>query len=416
MSKTSIDDDMPDITIDSIALNLGCDEITISAWSTDDNISVSLSLDTKSSFGKSIKKARSIVPIHTANIKRSAYHRKDSNETVKYHSLPEIMQTVKDEFETGDESEQRCQIRPFIYLITFISFTLLCFLGMSTVTLQLPTMNITKNTIDSTAQRMTSTLEQYNLLMENIEQNKREIDMLQKNDVLTYNRQLRTTNDISKTNEHIKTELLPHLQKTYRLNQRKIQAMIDLIQRDSYRDTFEKYGNGPHSIELILRHNDSQDKQSIFVDLESIDVMPHTIHLFLEQVYHNLWKGAILRNSEQLGDQGSQTDLKADQKLDEFESLGLSSLHFIEENKIPLQNESDSSFLCYLNNGPDLQLAKDPKKITGPCFGKLSVENDLQKLFSDTAASTLIIEIARIVNLQMHAGLSYCSCSARHEG
>lgn len=71
----------------------------------------------------------------------------------------------------------------------------------------------------------------------------------------------------------------------------------------------------------------------------------------------------ILRKSGFIHDQSIlpiHTDLKADQKLDEFESLGLSSLHFIEENKMPLQIESESIFLCYLNNGPDLQFVKDP--------------------------------------------------------
>lgn len=414
MITASMYDDIPEITMDSIILNLGCDEMSISAWSTDDNISLSLSLDsTKSSFGKSIKKARSIVPLHTANIKRPAYQRKDSNETIKYHSLPEIMKTVKNEYENDNEHEvPRFHIRPFIYLFLFASATLLCFLSLSTVTLQLPKMNITKNTIDSTAQRMTSTLDQYNRLLQNIEQNKRVIDKLQKNNLPTPNRHLRTTNDISKTNEHIKRELLPHLKKTYRLNQRKIQAMIDLIQRDSYRDTFEKYGHGPHSIELILRQNESQDKQveSIIIDLESIDVMPHTIHLFLEQIYHDLWKGANLRNTGI----DIHTDLQADEKLDEFESLGLSSLHFLEKNEmLQSRTESDGIFLCYLNNGPNLQLIKNFEKTTGPCFGKLSSGESLQSLFSATPTSSLVIENARIINLQMHAGLSYTAAATR---
>lgn len=412
MSTASMYDDIPEITMDSMTLNLGCDEISISAaWSTNDNISLSLSLDTKSSFGKSIKKARSIVPLHTANIKRPAYRRKDSNETIKYHSLPEIMQKVKNEYENEYE-EPRFQIRPIIYLFLFTSSTLLCFLFLSTVTLQLPKMNIAENTIGSTAQRMTSTLDQFILLLQNIEQNKRDIDKLQKNILPTPNRHLRITSDISKTNEHIKKELLPHLQKTYRLNQRKIQAMIDLIQRDSYRDIFEKYGHGPHSIELILRQDESQDKQleSIIVDLESIDVMPHTVHLFIEQIYHDLWKGAILKNTGI----DIHTDLQADEKLDEFESLGLSSLHFLEKNEM-LQSlaESDGVFLCYVNNGPNLQLIKDFQKTTGPCFGKLSSGESLQRLFTATPMSTLVIENARIINLQMHAGLSYTAAATR---
>ena len=65
--------------------------------------------------------------------------------------------------------------------------------------------------------------------------------------------------------------------------------------------------------------------------------MPHSVHLFLEQVYHGLWNDcAFVINSPEVIQAGAlpNNDGKTyRQKMTEFEDMGLSKVHFQEYNK-----------------------------------------------------------------------------------
>jgi len=61
------------------------------------------------------------------------------------------------------------------------------------------------------------------------------------------------------------------------------------------REVQERFGKGPHRVkfDVFLPAAGGSDKQhaSFVVETAPLDVMPHAVHLFLEQVYHHLWDG-----------------------------------------------------------------------------------------------------------------------------
>lgn len=77
--------------------------------------------------------------------------------------------------------------------------------------------------------------------------------------------------------------------------QSRLQSIIGSIRAASNQQVLQKYGPGPHQVELDVKMTGYQDFQTIKLDLASIDVtdgMPHAVHTFLEQVDAKVWNGA----------------------------------------------------------------------------------------------------------------------------
>jgi len=61
-------------------------------------------------------------------------------------------------------------------------------------------------------------------------------------------------------------------------------------QRESKRTVLERFGPGPHQVQMTFEYPPSSNEQYNFIiELAPLDLVPHAIHLFLEQVEHGLW-------------------------------------------------------------------------------------------------------------------------------
>ena len=211
----------------------------------------------------------------------------------------------------------------------------------------------------------------------------------------------------------IKQEL-SNLEKVHRLHERQIRAMMDKIQRDSYRDVFEKFGKGPHSIEFMVSSSEKGILTPLILELASLESMPLSVHLFLEQVYHNLWSGISIHNID-----GKVLETDVGSHIKDFESLGISTVHFQEAN-VDMSNftsQDHALYVCFKDQGPNLsffnwsvdEALKNSK--TNTCFAKISRNEDNASIFE--TRETIFIERSRIMNLRMHTGLGYTADSSR---
>lgn len=73
------------------------------------------------------------------------------------------------------------------------------------------------------------------------------------------------------------------------------------IGRESWREAEEWFGPGPHRVEMDLEYPivNNKDPPStwprtrnrIIIEMAPLDLMPHSVNLFLQQVHHGLWDG-----------------------------------------------------------------------------------------------------------------------------
>lgn len=114
-----------------------------------------------------------------------------------------------------------------------------------------------------------------------------------------------------------------------------MEHQIELLQnatsRESRRAVLEKYGQGPHQVEIAIKAPNSK-LEVIVVEMAPLDLVPHAIHLFLEQVSHRLWDGTYLYlNGPHVMQSGPQDfQNKATSKLQKFVDAGLDKLAFPE--------------------------------------------------------------------------------------
>lgn len=95
------------------------------------------------------------------------------------------------------------------------------------------------------------------------------------------------------------------------------------IQRESRRSVVDKYGPGPHYVEItvdITSLPEDESMKSFVVELAPLSLMPHAVHLFLEQVHHKLWNNAwFYVNGPHVLQGGPQAD---EEELDRLHESG----------------------------------------------------------------------------------------------
>mmetsp|Transcript_39689 Transcript_39689/g.85609 ORF Transcript_39689/g.85609 Transcript_39689/m.85609 type:complete len:490 (-) Transcript_39689:71-1540(-) len=67
---------------------------------------------------------------------------------------------------------------------------------------------------------------------------------------------------------------------------------VGRIRNVSKRSVVAKYGKGPHHVELQVQFPSSSSPETIKIELAPLDIMPHSIHTFLEQIDEGMWDGA----------------------------------------------------------------------------------------------------------------------------
>lgn len=144
----------------------------------------------------------------------------------------------------------------------------------------------------------------------------------------------------------------------------RIQSLQDKIQRESYREVKERFGEGPYFVQfnIILPEEVVSDQfpelGSFVIQLATIDQMPHSIHLFLEQVQHNLWADcAIIINAPHILQIGPHSFSTRGDKLKPFKDLYLDKLAFQEYNET-FPHEKYTIGFAGRPSGPDFYINK----------------------------------------------------------
>lgn len=188
----------------------------------------------------------------------------------------------------------------------------------------------------------------------------------------------------------------------------------------------QRFGPGPHRVEIELEYSKVQltnpnasswprIRSKVVIELAPLDLMPHTVNLFMQQVHHGLWDKCSLISSAhhifQLGPSydndkkpepmiGEATDVPnvgedprddpGDQHYDHFHAKGLDKVSFQEySDKFPhvqwtvglagrpggpdfYINKIDNSLI----HGPGGQINRhDLHNEADPCFGKIALES-----------------------------------------
>lgn len=95
--------------------------------------------------------------------------------------------------------------------------------------------------------------------------------------------------------EEERRESLSELEKRTEIAESRLRYIVDSIRSASKEQVLQKYGPGPHQVELIVKLPGSQATQTIKLEMASVDTkfgMPHAVHTFLDQVQAKAWDGA----------------------------------------------------------------------------------------------------------------------------
>jgi hypothetical protein len=118
---------------------------------------------------------------------------------------------------------------------------------------------------------------------------------------------------------------------------RQIELLQNATQRESKRAAIEHFGEGPHRVKVSLKLPGDEEgiEHYIVIEMAPLDLMPHAVHLFLEQVAHHLWDNTkIYLNGPHIFQAGPQ-DYMGDTEgsaLQRFLDTKLDKLSFPEYN------------------------------------------------------------------------------------
>lgn len=183
----------------------------------------------------------------------------------------------------------------------------------------------------------------------------------------------------------------------------RIEMLQNQIREISHREALERFGPGPHRVQFLVEFEygkGTKVKSSTFtLELAPLDVMPHSVHLFLQMVAHQLWDGTVFLHTAHHVLQASPTDYDTgDSKRQTFDMAGLSHLSF-QEYSDQYPHEKYTVGFGGRPGGPDFYIStQDNTKYHGPggqgqhdlseeadpCFGRivegLDVINRLHRL------------------------------------
>lgn len=163
--------------------------------------------------------------------------------------------------------------------------------------------------------------------------------------------------------------------------------------------SFCSFGPGPHRVRFTVRLPHHPIEGDFVAEMAGLDVMPHAVHLFLEQVHHELWDNTFFYlNGPHVLQAGPQDweEGELGSNLKRFTDTQLDKLAFPEYNdKFPhlpwtigftgrpggpdwYINKADNS----KSHGPGGQPQHDLQEQADPCFGKIVEGQDtLHRVF-----------------------------------
>lgn len=171
-----------------------------------------------------------------------------------------------------------------------------------------------------------------------------------------------------------------------------------------------RFGPGPHEVRITFVHNNTD--YDFVIELAPVQLVPHAVHLFLEQVEHGLWSGTYFYlNSDHVLQAGPQVSRKEYDdavaaglpwnraSLKRFADIQLDTMSFPDYSPEYAHHEWTVGF-AGRPGGPDFYINKEDNRLShGPggqmqhvleeqgdsCFGRITkgkdvIENILYKI------------------------------------
>jgi len=171
------------------------------------------------------------------------------------------------------------------------------------------------------------TVENLKLNLKNADKSRRAADKTARNKVAgEINRLERENRIISEKHEELAAEALPEAVEKIEKHEEKQDAyqnqvgwLVDRTRRESKRMILERFGPGPHKVRITYQVSEPTDenseekkRMSFDIDLAPIELVPHAVQLFLEQVDHGLLEGTFFYlNGPHIVQSGPQPDWNA---------------------------------------------------------------------------------------------------------
>lgn len=177
------------------------------------------------------------------------------------------------------------------------------------------------------------------------------------------------------------------------------QVMKENVQTLSKKMVLEKFGPGPHYVEIFVRfdsHLGHEDGGYITLELAPLDQMPHAVHWFLEQVERGLYNGnSFYRNAGHIVQGGptpnfmSPNDMSRAVLDDRFRDAGFHSILF-QEYSPAFPHVKYTVGYAGRPGGPDFYISTQDNTVNhgpggqsddptdaDPCFAKVIYGNDI---------------------------------------
>mmetsp|Transcript_11202 Transcript_11202/g.17323 ORF Transcript_11202/g.17323 Transcript_11202/m.17323 type:complete len:472 (+) Transcript_11202:218-1633(+) len=177
-----------------------------------------------------------------------------------------------------------------------------------------------------------------------------------------------------------------------------VYVLQNATQRESTRAVMERFGPGPHHVLFTVQLN-TEERGTFTVELAPLSMLPHANHLFLEQVYHELWDNTwFYLNGPHVLQAGPQDweDEESGQSMSRFTETRLEKLSFPEYHEEFPHEPWTLGFTgrpggpdWYINkadntkpHGPGGQYQHDLEEQADSCFAKIVDGKDtLQRIF-----------------------------------
>ena len=190
-----------------------------------------------------------------------------------------------------------------------------------------------------------------------------------------------TASHVATENERIR-DALPLLKRRNALIQRQINYLVDTVQAEANQSVQRHYGEGPHRVKFTVQLPGLTKSMTFIIELVPTQQMPHTVEVFLDQVYHELWVGCTFSLNT-----GAAVHASTKSRREEFERLGLSTVRYTEyssedfshkEWTVAFARNSPGFYVNMVDNTGQQQAAGhfklDHQVLTygiDPCFGKV---------------------------------------------
>jgi cyclophilin family peptidyl-prolyl cis-trans isomerase len=192
-----------------------------------------------------------------------------------------------------------------------------------------------------------------------------------------------------------------------------------------------RFGLGPYRVAITIEFTKTTKNQETFIlEMASLEYMPHSVQVFLEQVSSRLWDNTIFWSrpgSNHIITSATTNHFSGDSKIHHFQALGLDGVSFAEySHKFPHKHytvgfagRGPTFYINTMDNiaihGPGGQDHHDLPDSADPCFAKivegfdvvermhaLSVAQDAQGGNASTGQESLReYQLARIVTARI---------------